>query len=79
MPELRSAIRNLLAPVPPIEIDSKTRDQNAYRAGLVRRGAQNQGAFRAGKIVEIRNGLPDSVPYVYRGTGNDQLEESDYA
>ena len=78
MPELRSAIRNLPAPVPPIEIDSKTRDQNAYRTDL-RHGAQNQGAFRAGKIVEIRNGLPDFVPYVYRGTGNDQLEESDYA
>jgi hypothetical protein len=34
-------------------------------------GARRRGE-RASRPIEIRNGLPDFKPYVYRGTGTDQ-------
>jgi hypothetical protein len=66
MPELRAR------PIAAVryEIDSKNRDMNAYRQRL-RRG--DSGPPGSGRHVQIRNGMPDVKPYVYRGTGHDIL------
>jgi hypothetical protein len=77
MPQLHDASREFHA-APAVEIDSKNRDASAYRREL-RRG--DSGPFRAGKVTEIRNGMPVKLDkngnytgYVYRGTGHDQID-----
>jgi hypothetical protein len=67
MPELRNV--RALAAVPRTETDSKNRDATRY-AGELRHG--HTGQFRgAGRVVELRNGMPEARPYTYRGTGHD--------
>jgi hypothetical protein len=51
-----------------VEIDTKSSDSASYQA---RRRRGDSRPFRA---VAIRNGMPDVLPYVYRGTGHDAYE-----
>ena len=63
MAELRNG-RGLTAP-PRVIIETTKVDPTGARRRM-RRGE------RASRPIEIRNGLPDFKPYVYRGTGTDQ-------
>lgn len=65
MPSPRAAYGREFTAVPAIEVDAKTRDANAYARELHR---GNSGPF-SGKPVQIRNGMPEVKPYVYRGAG----------
>jgi hypothetical protein len=60
-----------LTAVPRTEIDAKNRDAARYVREM-RRG--DSGPFRAGRVVELRNGMPEVRPYVYRGSGHDAYE-----
>ena len=63
MPDLHSDGPRLAAAVP-VTFEPPGRDSAAYQ-----RGARLNHGFP----VEVRNGLPEFRPYVYRGTGVDTL------
>jgi hypothetical protein len=72
----RRETRRPLPAVVAFTLESSTRDEAAY-ARRRRHGVQGPGKGSSGTMpVEARNGLPELVPYTYRGSGADLLAGS---
>ncbi|HEV2372086.1 MAG TPA: hypothetical protein VGS19_07955 [Streptosporangiaceae bacterium] len=81
MPEPRFTVS--VVPAIRVTLEPSSRDKAAmrrrYRHGTVPRGV-SRGMSTTGSAalpVEIRNGLPEFRPYVYRGLGYDQFGDDD--